>query len=74
LRQHGNKHVDEHDDHAATIRAEHEFPDELGQVMSLAYSEHFDGRQAVDGEVERLYDLEQTAQTQSYHPRSLRSI
>jgi len=34
LRQHGNEHVDENDDHACTVRAEHEFTDELGQVVS----------------------------------------
>jgi len=35
--------------------------------MTLVDSEDFDGRQAVDGEVERLYRLEQAACTRYVH-------
>ena len=68
MRQHSDEHVDQHDDHARAVRAEHEFADELRQIVSLVDSEDVDRRQSVDGEVQRLNDLEQAAQMQSYIP------
>ena len=66
LREHRNEHVDEHDDHASAVAAEHQFADELGHVMTLVDSEDFHGCQAVDGEVQRLHRLEQ-ADAQDVH-------
>jgi len=42
LRQHGDEHVDQHDDHARAVAAEHEFADELGQLVALVDPEDVD--------------------------------
>jgi len=63
LRQHGDQHVDKHDHHTAAVASEHEFADELGQVVALVQSEDVDRGQAVHGKVQRLNDLEQAANT-----------
>ena len=61
LRQHSNEHVDEHDHHTPAVRSKHEFSDKLRQVVSLVDRERVNGRQTVDGEVQRLNNLEQAA-------------
>ena len=59
--EHGDEHVQQHDDHDGAVGAEHELADELGEVVLLLQLEVRDVDQAVDGEVEGLQDLEQTA-------------
>jgi len=61
LCQHGNEHIDQHDDHAAAVSSKHEFSHKLCQVMTLIDSEDVDWRQPVHGKVQRLNDLEQAA-------------
>ena len=68
LREHGDEHVDKHNDHARAVRSKHEFADELRQIVTLVDSENVDRRQSVHGEVQRLNDLEQAAHMHSYIP------
>jgi len=44
LREHRNKHVDEHDDHTRAVAAEHELADELGHVVTLVSGSCHDPR------------------------------
>ena len=56
--EHGDEHVDQDDDHDATVRPIHELAHELRELVLLPQLEMVDVDQTVDGEVQGLHDLE----------------
>jgi hypothetical protein len=59
--QHGNKHVDEHDDHYPTVGAKHQFADKLCEFVVLLQFKMLDLHKSIDGKVQSLQDFKQTA-------------
>ena len=59
--EHCDEHVDEDDRHDAAVRAVHELADELREAVLLFQFEVCDVDEPVDGEVQRLDDLEEAA-------------